>query len=261
MPVGASSFREALRYGAETFHSLKKVLQDKGLNTAVGDEGGFAPDLKSNEEALQVIMTAIENAGTGRAKTSKSRWTRGEFLLQRRQKALCACGREPRTDHRGKWWRITRPGGPLSDHLHRGRPGRERLGRLPAHDTEARQPPADRGRRPSRDQHQVSQEGHRTEAANSILIKVNQIGTSPRRSTPSKWPPRPDSPPWCRIAPARPRIPPSPTSLSGRTPARSRPAPPPAPTVSPNTTSFSALRTNWARTRYSPERMPFYSIK
>jgi enolase len=63
MPVGAGSFREALRMGAETFHSLKKVLQEKGLNTAVGDEGGFAPDLKSNEEALQVIMTAIERAG------------------------------------------------------------------------------------------------------------------------------------------------------------------------------------------------------
>ncbi len=63
MPVGAPTFREALRMGTETFHSLKKVLQGKGLSTAVGDEGGFAPDLKSNEEALQVIMTAIENAG------------------------------------------------------------------------------------------------------------------------------------------------------------------------------------------------------
>ncbi|MHB9027574.1 MAG: phosphopyruvate hydratase [Candidatus Latescibacterota bacterium] len=63
MPVGANSFREALRMGAETFHSLKKVLQEKGLNTAVGDEGGFAPDLKSNEEALQVIIQAVERAG------------------------------------------------------------------------------------------------------------------------------------------------------------------------------------------------------
>lgn len=63
MPVGASSFAEALRMGAETFHSLKKVLQDKGMNTAVGDEGGFAPNLKSNEEALEVIVKAIELAG------------------------------------------------------------------------------------------------------------------------------------------------------------------------------------------------------
>ncbi len=63
MPVGAPSFKEALRMGAETFHALKKVLKDKGYNTAVGDEGGFAPNLSSNEEALQVIMAAIEAAG------------------------------------------------------------------------------------------------------------------------------------------------------------------------------------------------------
>lgn len=59
MPVGASSFRQALQMGSEVFGHLKKVLQARGLNTAVGDEGGFAPDLKSNEEALQVIMEAI----------------------------------------------------------------------------------------------------------------------------------------------------------------------------------------------------------
>ncbi len=62
-PVGAPSFKEALRMGAEIFHSLKKVLSAKGLNTAVGDEGGFAPNLSSNEEALKVIITAVENAG------------------------------------------------------------------------------------------------------------------------------------------------------------------------------------------------------
>ncbi|TMP83820.1 phosphopyruvate hydratase [Pseudoalteromonas phenolica] len=62
-PVGASSFREALRMGAEIFHSLKKVLNARGLNTAVGDEGGFAPDLKSNEEALEVIAEAVAAAG------------------------------------------------------------------------------------------------------------------------------------------------------------------------------------------------------
>lgn len=63
VPVGAQSFREALRMGAETFHNLKKVLKSKGLNTAVGDEGGFAPNLKSNEEAMEVLMQAIEAAG------------------------------------------------------------------------------------------------------------------------------------------------------------------------------------------------------
>ncbi len=63
MPVGAESFREALRMGAEVFHSLKSVLKAKGMNTAVGDEGGFAPNLSTNEEAIQVIIEAIEKAG------------------------------------------------------------------------------------------------------------------------------------------------------------------------------------------------------
>ena len=63
MPVGAESFREALRMGAEIFHSLKKVLHDKGLNTAVGDEGGFAPNIPTADEALATISQAIEKAG------------------------------------------------------------------------------------------------------------------------------------------------------------------------------------------------------
>jgi len=63
LPVGAPSFSEALRYGVEVFHALKSVLAKKGMNTAVGDEGGFAPDLSSNEEAIEVILQAIEIAG------------------------------------------------------------------------------------------------------------------------------------------------------------------------------------------------------
>jgi enolase len=63
MPVGAESFSEALRAGAEIFHNLKKVLKSRGYSTAVGDEGGFAPNLKSNEEAVETILEAIEKAG------------------------------------------------------------------------------------------------------------------------------------------------------------------------------------------------------
>jgi len=63
MPVGAANISEAIRYGAEVFHELKKVLNSRGLNTAVGDEGGFAPDLPSNEAAIDVILEAIKNAG------------------------------------------------------------------------------------------------------------------------------------------------------------------------------------------------------
>ena len=63
MPVGAPSFKEALRYGAEVFHALKKILVARGLNTSVGDEGGYAPSLPSNEAAIQIIIEAIEKAG------------------------------------------------------------------------------------------------------------------------------------------------------------------------------------------------------
>ena len=63
MPVGAESFREALRCGAEIFHALKKILHDKDMPTSVGDEGGFTPNFKSNQECLQTILSAIEKAG------------------------------------------------------------------------------------------------------------------------------------------------------------------------------------------------------
>jgi enolase len=63
MPVGAPSFREALRWGTETYHTLKKVIHDRGLATAVGDEGGFAPNLASNEDAIRILIEAIEKAG------------------------------------------------------------------------------------------------------------------------------------------------------------------------------------------------------
>jgi enolase len=63
IPVGAPSFKEAIRYGAEVFHTLKKILHSKGLSTAVGDEGGFAPSVANHEEAIKLIMQAIEEAG------------------------------------------------------------------------------------------------------------------------------------------------------------------------------------------------------
>jgi len=63
MPIGASSVKEGIRMGSEVFHTLKKIVEERGYSSAVGDEGGFAPDLKSNEEALQLIVEAIERAG------------------------------------------------------------------------------------------------------------------------------------------------------------------------------------------------------
>lgn len=90
MPIGADSFDEALRWGAETFHSLKKILHDKKLSTAVGDEGGFAPDLKSNEEAVEAILAAIDKAGYKAGKdifialdpASSSFYENGKYILE-----------------------------------------------------------------------------------------------------------------------------------------------------------------------------------
>ena len=89
MPVGAPSFAEALRYGAETFHSLKKILAKKGYATSVGDEGGFAPNLKSNDEACEVILEAITGAGYQPGKdvalaldpAASSFWENGSYNL------------------------------------------------------------------------------------------------------------------------------------------------------------------------------------
>ena len=98
VPVGASSIAEAIRYGAEVFHTLKKVLQQRGLNTAVGDEGGFAPDLPSNEAAIEVILTAIEQAGYEAGKdivialdvASSEFYQEGKYVLASENKALTA---------------------------------------------------------------------------------------------------------------------------------------------------------------------------
>lgn len=94
MPIGASSFSEGLRWCAEVFHSLKKILSDRGLSTAVGDEGGFAPDLKNDEEAIKTILEAIEEAGYTPGEQFKiamdpasSEWYQkdGTYLLTKKQ--------------------------------------------------------------------------------------------------------------------------------------------------------------------------------
>ncbi len=96
MPVGASTFSDALRMGAEVFHSLKKVLNNKGYNTSQGDEGGFAPSLKSNEEALDVILEAIEKAGykpnddilLGIDVAASEMWKDGKYEMFKSDKSL-----------------------------------------------------------------------------------------------------------------------------------------------------------------------------
>lgn len=98
LPVGLPSFSEAIRCGAEIFHALKKVLTERGLSTGVGDEGGFAPNLKSNEEALEVIMIAIKNAGYVAGKdvflgldvASSEFYKNGKYVLESEGKSFTA---------------------------------------------------------------------------------------------------------------------------------------------------------------------------
>lgn len=100
LPVGAPSFKEALRYGTEVFHTLKDVLKARGMNTAVGDEGGFAPNLSSNEEAIEVILEAIDKAGFTAGKdiflgldvASSEFYVNGEYDLASENRKLSAEG-------------------------------------------------------------------------------------------------------------------------------------------------------------------------
>ena len=96
-PVGAPSFSEALRWGAEVFHGLRSVLHEKGYSTAVGDEGGFAPNLASNREAIELILAAIEQcrlpagrADRDRARPGGERVPQGRALRARRARAAAS---------------------------------------------------------------------------------------------------------------------------------------------------------------------------
>ncbi len=108
LPVGAPSFSEALRYGDEVFHALKAVLSKRGMNTAVGDEGGFAPDLSANEEAIEVILEAIEKAGfragddicLGLDAASSEFYRDGRYVLASENRSFDAAGF---TDYLKQW--------------------------------------------------------------------------------------------------------------------------------------------------------------
>ena len=129
MPVGAASFGEALRWGAETYHALRGVLDQRGLSTAVGDEGGFAPDLPSNESAVEVLVEAIEAAGRvpgdeiaiALDPATSELWKDGAYVLAGEGRTLSPGGA-------GRL--LGRPGRPLPHRLDRGRHGRGGLGRL-----------------------------------------------------------------------------------------------------------------------------------
>lgn len=176
IPVGAPSFREAVRYGAEVFHALKKILGDRGISTAVGDEGGFAPSVESHEAAIQLILEAIDKAGfvageqiaLGLDCAASEFYKDGNYVLSGENLTLSA----------GNWadmlatWVDKYPIISIEDGMHEGdwdgwKLLTERLGKrvqlvgddLFVTNTKILQEGIDRG------------------IANSILIKINQIGT------------------------------------------------------------------------------------
>jgi enolase len=177
MPVGADSFREALRMGAEVFHNLKKVLKRRGLSTAVGDEGGFAPSLKSNEEPIEVIVEAIEKSGFKPGKdiylaldpAASSFYEQGKYILEAEEKPEKSSEEMISFYERlvGKFPIISIEDGLAENDWEGWRELTERLGKviqlvgddLFVTNTER------------------LKEGIKKKVANSILIKVNQIGT------------------------------------------------------------------------------------
>ena len=176
MPVGAPSMAEAIRYGAEVFHALKKVLHDKGLNTAVGDEGGFAPDLSSNEEAIEVILQAIDAAGYTAGDdimiaidaASSEFYENGKYVLASENKTLSASGFiDILEDWVDRYPIISVEDGLAEDDWDGWHELTERLGKkvqLVGDDLFVTNTA-------------IFQEGIDKGIANSILIKVNQIGT------------------------------------------------------------------------------------
>ncbi|MEJ5245708.1 MAG: phosphopyruvate hydratase [Bacteroidota bacterium] len=177
VPVGADTFREALRIGVEVFHNLKSVLKSKGYNTSVGDEGGFAPSLKSNEEAFEVILEAIEKAGykpnddvlLAIDTAASEMWENGKY------KMFKSTGEYKTSEEMIEWYinlcnkyPIISIEDGLGEHDWDGwKKLTEALGRriqLVADDIFVTNP-------------KIIAEGIKENIANSVLIKVNQIGT------------------------------------------------------------------------------------
>jgi enolase len=176
MPVGASSLTEAVRYGAEVFHELKKVLNSRGLNTAVGDEGGFAPDLPSNESAIEVILEAIKNAGYEAGKdimlaldaASSEFYKDGMYVLASENRSLTSAEfADLLADWSNKYPIISIEDGMDENDWEGWKLLTEKIGdkvQLVGDDLFVTNP-------------KILQEGIDKGVANSILIKVNQIGT------------------------------------------------------------------------------------
>lgn len=251
LPVGFDSFAESLRAGTEIFHALKSVLKGHGLSTAVGDEGGFAPDLRSNVEALDTILEAIGKAGykagedilLGLDVASSEFYDNGKYHLMGEGKRLTS---EQFTDFLADWAAeypiITIEDGMAEDDWAGWKLLTDRLGKkvqLVGDDLFVTNP-------------KIFKQGIESGTANAILIKVNQIGTLTETLKPFPWPTTPTTRRSFRTVPAKPKTPPSPTSRWPPPPPRSRPARCAAAIASPSTTSCCGSRNRSASVRATP---------
>ena len=243
VPVGATSFAEGLRMGTEVFHALKGVLHKRGLGTGVGDEGGFAPNLASNRDALDLVMEAIEAAGykPGRQiaialdPATSELFEAGVYVFRKSDGA-----RKTAAEMAEFWadWVDRYPIVSIEDGL-----AEDDWEGWQAADRQARQDrsssSATTSSSPTRAAcGRASRPGSATRSSSSSTRSAR----SPRRSRPSPWHARPATRPSSRTARARPRTRPSATSPSPPTPARSRPAAPAVASAPPSTTSSSASR-------------------
>ena len=217
MPVGATSFSEALRMGVEVFHNLKAVLHKRGYSTAVGDEGGFAPNLKSNEEAIEVVLEAITAAGytPGKQVSLALDPAASEFYVSASNRYVFKkSDKSSRTPEQmtAFWESWVRQ---YPHRFHRRRPGRRRLERMEASHQRPGQADSARRRRSLRHQHHAPAARHRRKRRqfHSDQAQSDRHGYRDHRSH-RDGPPRRILPPSFRIAPARPKTPSSPISWS-----------------------------------------------
>ena len=208
VPAGAESFREALRLGTEVYHSLKKVLKARGLNTNVGDEGGFAPSLSSNKEAVEAILAAIEQVGYQPGKdcfialdpASSEFYEDGHYILAREGASLTS-------EQMG----TTMPAGQIITPLSALRTAWQRMIGMAGSSllTSWEQPPCSSVMTYMLRMSNVCVAVSRQEHPTPSLSSLTRLARSPRLSPPSAWPSRLVGRRWSVTAPARLRIPPS----------------------------------------------------
>ena len=243
-PVGAPSFREALRMGAEIFHALKKVLAARGLSTSVGDEGGFAPNLASNAEALAVIQQAVEKAGYVLGKdvtlaldcASSEFYQDGQYNLSGEGKSYDAAGFVDYLAALCDQYPIVSIEDGMDESDWAGwKALTEKLG--------------DKVQLVGDDLFVTTRVSSSAVSTSTSAIPSSSSSTRsarcPRRWMPSRWRRTLVSPPSFRIAVARPKIPPSPTWPWALPPARSRPARSVAATAWPSTTVCWSSSRSW----------------